>query len=236
MPKVSVIMPVYNGIRFLERAISSILNQTEKDFEFIIIDDGSTEPVWKMISSFSDSRIKACKDEVNRGLTFQLNRCLDLATGIFIMRMDADDVSLPSRMERQLSKFDSGVGFVGCWGRSINEEGKSITRYVDVNCRCSDKDLKTIYPKKVCMIDPSVMYSREAVKKVGYFDVKFLTGQTYNYTRRVQQFFKGRVVQEILYLRTVRHDSVMRKSISTIDVIGLANERAKKYPIIKDFD
>jgi len=236
MPKVSVIMSVYNGIKFLDRAIRSILCQSEMDFEFIIFDDGSTESVWDMIDFFrGDQRIRAFKGVNNKGLTHRLNQCFDLATGDFIMRMDGDDVSLPHRIKRQLERFEDGVGFVGCWASSIDANGTNIVHFCDVHCRCSDEDIKTIYPTKLCMVDASTMYTREAIEKVGYFDPQALTGESYNYNRRVQQFYEGRVAQEILYLRTVWEGSVMRSKVdSTIDMIALANQRALECPVIKE--
>lgn len=229
-------MPVYNGIRFLHRSIESILNQTHEDFEFIIIDDGSTEPVWDLIQSCYDTRIVALRNPKNIGLTKSLNICLDKVRGSFIIRHDADDVSLPTRIEKQLLKFKEGIGFVGCWASSLNEIGNPIIHFVDTHCRCSDEDIKINYPKSLCMADPTSVYSIEAIRKIGYFDPKVCTCETYNYNRRIQQFFEGRVVQEILYLRTVRHDSVMRmtKQIPGIDLMALANQRALEFPILKE--
>lgn len=236
MPKISVIMPVYNGIRFLDRAIQSILKQTEKDFEFIMIDDGSSEPVYKKIKSYSDSRIKAYRENENKGLTIRLNQCLQIAKGDFIVRMDADDVSLPTRFEKQLLKFEKGVGLVGCWASSINEEGDFVKHWVDSpKRRCSDKDFKG-YSVSHCMADPTTIYSTEAVQKIGYFDEKMYTGQTYNYNCRILQFFEGRIVQEILYFRTVRHDSVIRgrERNPGLHPKLSAPQRALEYPIIKE--
>jgi len=237
-PKVSVIMPVYNGIRFLDRAIQSILNQTEKDFEFIIIDDGSSEPVFEKIKSYSDSRIKVYRENENKGLTFRLNQCLQIIKGKFVVRMDADDVSLETRIEKQLLKFEKGVGFVGCWASSIDEIGNPIIHFVDKYCRCSDEDIKIKYLKSICMADPTSIYSIEAVQKIGYFDPLVYSSETYNYNCRILQFFEGKVVPEILYFRTVRHDSIMRmvkvKQNLNVDLIALANQRALEFPILKD--
>ena len=234
-PKVTVLMPVYNGVRFLGRAIESVLCQTESDFELIIINDGSTEPVLKKIESYLDPRISLHTRAKNKGLTVRLNEGLMFAKGDFIARMDADDISMPQRLDLQLAAFEKGVGFVGCWGRSINESGDFIQHYVDTDCRCSNEDLKTVYPTKLCMIDASVIYSKEVIHKIGFYDTKVFNGESYNYTRRAQQFFEGRVIQEILYVRTVRHDSVMRQieHDQTINVIELANQRARDFPVIR---
>ncbi len=237
MPKVSIIMPVYNGLKFLGRAIESMLNQTEKDFEFIIIDDGSTEDVYDKIISYSDldSRIITIRGKNNEGLTSRLNQCLSLVKGDFIVRMDGDDFSMPTRIEKQIAEFENNVGFVGCWGSSVDENLNPIIHFVDTNCRCSNEDLRVKYPIDLCMIDASSIYSREAIDKIGYFDKDSLTGETYNYNRRIQQFFTGRVAKEILYIRTVWQGSIMRKKQDTgINIFLLANRRALEYPIIKE--
>jgi len=102
-PTVSVILPVYNGGIFLADAISSILNQTYKDFELIVIDDGSTDRTAEVLDHFrkQDDRVRLIS-RPNRGLVASLNEGIDMARGRFIARMDADDISYPNRLERQL--------------------------------------------------------------------------------------------------------------------------------------
>ena len=98
-PKVSVLMSVYNGERYLREAVESILNQTFTDFEFIIIDDGSTDSSRAILASFDDPRIVLLQNETNIGLTRSLNEGLSLARGKYIARQDADDASLLERLE-----------------------------------------------------------------------------------------------------------------------------------------
>jgi len=235
MPKVSVIMSVYNGIEYFSDAVESILNQTEKDLELIVIDDGSTERVCDSIMYNADPRIRFYREPKNKGLTVRLNQCLDLVKGDFIVRMDADDQSLPTRIEKQIAAFEPGVGFTGCWASSVDVNGKSITHFVDLHCRCTDEDLKTKYPKQLCMVDASTVYSKEVIKKIGYFDKRMYRTQTYNYNLRVLNHFEGRVVQEVLYIRTVRPNSIMNRGRDTnINLMELAQKRALKFPIIKD--
>jgi glycosyltransferase involved in cell wall biosynthesis len=100
-PKVSVIMPVYNTAKYLRESIESILNQTFSDFEFIIIDDASTDESVAIVMSYSDRRIKLIQKPVNTGYTESLNMAIDLAQGKYIARMDSDDVSLNNRFEKQ---------------------------------------------------------------------------------------------------------------------------------------
>lgn len=223
-------MSVYNHSQYLNVSIPSILNQTEKDFEFIIIDDGSKDSSWDRICCYSDPRIVSIRDTINRGFTYRLNQFLDISKGDFIARLDADDISYPTRIEKQIQKFTTGIGFVGCWARSVDKNGVPKIGFVEKKCRCSDEDLKSLYPKTICMADPTIIYSREATNKIGYYDKGSLTGESYNYTRRVQRYFPGRVVQEVLYIRRIKTSTQLRQR--DMDVIKLANERAEKFPII----
>src|SRR4051812_9780552 len=105
-PKVTVLMPVYNASAFLPEAIDSILQQTFTDFEFIIINDGSTDHSEEIIRGFDDVRIKYIKVSPNRGIVAALNTGLDLAQGTYIARMDADDIAAENRIERQVAFMD----------------------------------------------------------------------------------------------------------------------------------
>lgn len=235
---ISVIMPVYNTASFLKESIRSVLDQTIDDFEFIIVDDASTEPVVDVVESFGDPRIKLLRNKENIGLTKSLNICLDVAKGEFLARQDGDDISMPTRFEKQLELFNEKVGFVGCWAQSINVAGQEIRGWVDKGGRGTTKSLKTTYQTKNCMADPTSIYSRAAVEKVGYYDERMYRAQTYNYNRRIQNFFEGRILQEVLYYRRVHRDSVgsrvpKMKKYKGINWNDKANRRAKISPVIK---
>lgn len=119
MPKVSVLMPAYNSEAFVAEAIESILNQTYTDFEFIIINDGSTDKTAEIIDKYAknDSRIKFINNHKNQGLIAVLNQGLDLCTGEYVARMDSDDISMPQRFEKQVQYMDEHqeVGILGTW-------------------------------------------------------------------------------------------------------------------------
>ena len=102
-PKISVIMSVYNGMPYLEEAARSILHQTYKNFEFIIVDDASKDKSWQFVRNLKDKRIKVIRNKKNLGLAASLNLALRLAQSDFIARMDADDISLSKRLETQLA-------------------------------------------------------------------------------------------------------------------------------------
>ena len=116
-PKVTVLMPVYNGEKYLKEAITSILLQTFDDFEFLIINDGSSDASVDIIQSFRDPRIRLVHNDTNIGLIATLNKGLKLAHGKYVARMDQDDISLPRRLEKQTYFMDNNpdVGVCGTW-------------------------------------------------------------------------------------------------------------------------
>ena len=106
-PKISVLMPVYNGNQFLDRAIKSVLNQTFNNFEFIIINDGSTDGSLKTLKSYKDSRIKIINNSKNMGITFALNKGLNVAKGDYVARQDQDDISFSDRFMLQIEYLEN---------------------------------------------------------------------------------------------------------------------------------
>jgi glycosyltransferase involved in cell wall biosynthesis len=130
-PKVSVIMSVYNGARYLREAVESILNQTFSELEFIIINDGSTDNTSKILKSYNDPRIKIINNRKNIGLTKSLNQGLRLARGEYIARMDADDVSLPKRLAKQVRylQHHKNVGLLGTAYDVLDAQGQRIATH-----------------------------------------------------------------------------------------------------------
>jgi glycosyltransferase involved in cell wall biosynthesis len=129
-PLISVIMPVYNAGDYLVEAIESIRNQSVSDWEFLIIDDGSTDLSWKIINRFAkkDSRIRIFQNKVNKGLVASLNSIIPKTRGKFVARMDADDISLPNRFEKQVALLEANTRLSACGGQEqiIDEQGKFI--------------------------------------------------------------------------------------------------------------
>lgn len=167
MVKVSVLMPVYNTEEvFLKEAIESILNQTFQDFEFLIINDGSTNNAEEVILSYKDEKIKYIKNECNLGLIKTLNKGLDLAQGEYIARMDSDDISLPERFEKQVKFLDENneIGILGTWFKYF--PGNRI-----VETAVTPKDIKEKMLVRSNEIGhPTVMIRNSVLKK---FNVKY---------------------------------------------------------------
>src|SRR6266480_6486765 len=124
VPPISVVMPVYNSAGVVAEAVESILQQTFRDFEFIIVDDGSTDDTGEILHEYAqlDKRIRLYSQE-NSGLIEALNRYCRVAAGKYIARMDADDISLPARLEKQFRFMETHpeVGVLGTWIQDVDE-------------------------------------------------------------------------------------------------------------------
>ncbi|WP_276353609.1 glycosyltransferase [Cohnella caldifontis] len=156
-PVVSVIMPVFNGEKFLKEAIDSILSQTFTDFELIIIDDGSTDHSRDIVLAYEDVRIRYERNDQNRRIVYTLNKGLNLARGMYVARMDADDICLPERLEKQVHFLDcnSEIGLVGSWIEVIGRT-TGIVRYP-----LEHNEIVSHLFFYNCFAHPSVMFRRE---------------------------------------------------------------------------
>lgn len=167
-PQITVLMSVYNNKDTLVEAIISILNQTFKDFEFLIIDDHSTDNSLSILEKYAalDERIKIMKNIKNKGLGYNLNQGLKRARGKWIARMDADDIAMPDRFEKQMDFInENDVDIVGSWATEINEQGKEIGLR---KCPVSDREIKK-YIWTCPIIHPSVMFKRDKIVDIGSY-------------------------------------------------------------------
>jgi glycosyltransferase involved in cell wall biosynthesis len=167
-PHVSVIMPVYNAETHLTQAIDSILNQSFRDFEFVVIDDGSTDTSQAILKAIADrDRRLVIYTQPNRGLIASLNEGWKIARGTYIARMDADDISLPRRLEKQVAYLDRNrdVGIVGTWIQDIGRSGEAGPVWP---LPTSPGTIPWFLMFGNCMAHPSVMMRREVVAKLGY--------------------------------------------------------------------
>ncbi|TDE46047.1 glycosyltransferase family 2 protein [Flavobacterium rhamnosiphilum] len=155
-PKITVLMPVYNCELYIKEAVDSILSQTFDDFEFLIIDDASTDKTVGIIKTYNDSRIKLIEKIVNTGYTNSLNYGLTIAHGEYIARMDGDDISLPTRFEKQVNFLDANTEVVVCGTLySIIGSGK-VVKYPEAH-----EQIKLGMLKENCIVHPSVMMRKQ---------------------------------------------------------------------------
>lgn len=203
-------MPVYNGAQFLREAIESILTQELTDFEFLIINDGSTDNSENIIRGYEDDRIRYFKNDENRGLVESLNRGIQLSQGKFIARMDADDISMPSRLFKQLHFMQQHpeVGAVGTWFKNlVNETVREGGRY-----QTSDTliRLKHLYQINIC--HGSAMISTATLKEhnISYRN-EYVHAEDYDLFDRLGQVSRLANLPEVLYLVRVHPHRISKR-------------------------
>ena len=163
-------MPVYNGALYLREAIDSILNQTYTDFEFLIINDGSTDDTEAIISSYSDKRIRLVNQK-NAGVSAALNHGIQLAKGTYIARMDADDRCMPTRLEEQMLFLDTHPEYImiGADADYMDKDGMFVFHYS--NTGHSNEEISKRVDWITCpFLHSVVIYKKEAVIAAGSYD------------------------------------------------------------------
>lgn len=167
LPYVSVILTVYNGEPHVGEAIESIRQQTFKDWELILINDGSTDDTEKICQSFSENRIRMYTQE-NKGRGESLNRALGLAKGEYIAIIDDDDIAKPERLERQVSYLDTNddIHLIGSWYEKQIEESMDAESTV-AKPPCRNKEIRRSLPLTNPFGHSTVLYRRDAALSVG---------------------------------------------------------------------
>lgn len=175
-PAVSVIMSVYNGARFLDLAIDSVLAQDFTEFEFIVLDDGSSDASPTIIRELAarDARIVPILRE-NRGLIASLNEMIEKARAPIIARMDADDICQPTRFTEQVAFLEAhpDYGVVGTWSEDIGEHGEKLHRTGPDHPVTHEELLSFIPVNGPLICHPAAMYRREVVRSVGSYHAAF---------------------------------------------------------------
>lgn len=206
MPEISVIMPVYNGEKYILRSIMSILCQSYKDFELIVIDDGSHDRTGALISQIKDDRLRFFSQE-NLGLTKSLNRALAMAKGRWIARHDADDFSMVSRFREQVEvlKKNPDIGLLGsnCFIQPerlgvINEIYKYPEDHVEII---------NAYTEYNPFVHGSVIIKRDLLEQDGGYNENYRYVQDYELWSRLLLKTRVRNLSLPLYARTVHSQS-----------------------------
>ncbi len=201
-PRISVLMSVYNGEKYLREAIDSILAQSFRDFEFIVIDDASTDSTAEILCSCanSDSRIRLLRNEQNLGLTRSLNRGLAIARGQYVARMDADDISLPARFERQVKRLEENARLLaaGAWARYEDSQGNIVH---EARPPASHALLRARLLLNNTFVHSSMMIRRDAIADAGGYNEKYRYAQDYDLWWRLSGRGEMSNLQEVLVRR-----------------------------------
>lgn len=196
MPKVSVLLAVYNGMPYLPEAIESLWAQTFSDFELILIDDASTDGSADYLQSLSDPRIRLLRNQQQQGLAASLNARLAQARGEYMARMDADDISLPRRLERQVAYLEAHpeISICGSWARTFGEGKEQLWRYPE-----QDAEIKAEMLFASVLVHSSVMLRASHVKELNVrYDESLEAAQDYALWANLQDRVKFANVPEVL--------------------------------------
>ncbi|CAB3290095.1 Glyco_trans_2-like domain-containing protein [Methanocaldococcus lauensis] len=201
-PEISIIMSAYNEPeKYLRESIESILNQTFKDFEFIIIlDNPNNVKAERIIKEYQkkDKRIVFIKNEKNLGLAGSLNNGLDIAKGKYIARMDADDIALPERLEKQYKYMENNknIDLLFSWVYFIDENGNILKEFKPSKEKI--KNLSKYFFKEHLLVHPTLMAKSEILKKNKYDENQKRSQDFELWMRLITKGYKFDIIEEFL--------------------------------------
>lgn len=232
-PKVSIVMSTFNSEKFIHNSIESVIFQSFKDFEFIIIDDCSNDNTIKIIELYQnkDSRIILIKNKVNLWLTKNLNKWINISRWEYIARIDDDDIWCnKDKLKKQLKFMESNKEYGLCWTWVIfvNENFKEIYRTKNVN---TDNDIRKIIPLRNVFAHSSVIIRKIVLDKVWYYDESFRYTQDYELWLRIWTVSKMFNIQEYLLKYMVRDWSISWKNRynQTLNAFKISLKYKKNY-------
>lgn len=239
LPLVSVIMSVYNGERYLQRAVESILAQTYKNIELIVFDDGSTDNTFAILKRFKEQNqnIHLQRLKKNIGLTNSLNKAIELSNGTYIARMDADDISLPKRLEKQVDYLERNpqVIAVGTAFKLIDDYGGLIKQYQFSNQHHILK-WNLLFFNPIC--HPSVVMRASSLKLLGGYHSQYQRAQDYELWWRMSIIGElSNLTEELFIMRQHKRRVTTQYQDSQMEYAAMAVRQnlyallGKEYPI-----
>lgn len=224
-PRVSVVMCVHNGAQYLRAAIDSILTQSFRDFEFLIVDDGSTDGTPSILrdAAAGDARITIICQE-HRKVARSLNRGISLARGQYIARQDGDDISLPDRLSKQVAFLDAhpDVALVGTFATAIDGQGG---RMGEITLPVDHDEIRRRMFERYSLLSCTFLMRRAAVLEAGGYRMEFPVAQDTDLEHRLSERFKVANIPEPLYLYRRSESSI---SIRNSQLKHLYEEIAKE--------
>ena len=228
MPNVDVIIPTHNCI-FIAKAIESVIHQTHQNLHIIIIDDGSTDDTKDTVYRFSNlypSKINYYYQN-KQGPAAARNTGIKKSSNKYIAFLDADDIWLPEKLEKQLLKFKNSpdIGFVYCDNYFIDQSGNIIKDYVR-KVKLIEGDILLDFFMDFFLITSGIMLKRTCIQKIGMFDKNLAVGEDFDFFLRLAQHFTAGVVKEKLFKRRVWKGSLSKQDYelnTKVDIETLKN-------------
>jgi len=214
VPAVSVVMSVFNGEPYLKASVESIINQTFNNFEFIITDDGSVDNTWETLCAYArqDARIILIQNQPNAGVVQSLNKGLDKSKANIIVRQDADDISHPERIQKQLDFLDThpDYGLVAAVPQPIDLDGNLLD--LPFWNATENEEIQERLLENMCLCGPTIMVRRECLEAAGFFFSEGLdASEDYDLCLRLAEVTKIASLEGSLYLYRQHPDSASNK-------------------------
>jgi glycosyltransferase involved in cell wall biosynthesis len=224
MPKVSVVIPVYNAMRYLPETLDSVLAQTFTDFEILIINDGSTDNIIEWAIKITDPRVEIIS-QVNQGVSIARNTGIHNAQGEYIAFLDADDLWKPTKLEKQVSCLDRSpeVGLVYTWTLLINEIGEPIS--IKYTSNHEGNIWQHILIGDIVCSGSSAMVRKSCFEKSGEFDPALSSAADFDMWTRIAQYYNFSVIKDFLLLYRRTSSSMSRNSLKMIQDLQLTYEK-----------
>ncbi len=222
--KLSVILPVYNGMPFLKEAITSLLNQSYQEFIVYAIDNGSDDGTSDYLNQINDNRINYVRLE-EKNLIKALNTGLELAKTPIIARMDADDLIHPSKFEKQMKYLDENkdVDLIGTLGQYISIDGN---KHININLPLTNDDIiNTMLKTRNAIIHPSIMFRKEIISLYGNYNNEYFPCEDYELFLRIGDKIKFANIPERLHSMRVNKNSVISTNMK---------DSRKKYYLVSN--
>lgn len=212
MPKVSVVMPVYNGEKYLREAIDSIINQTFTDWEFIIVNEyGSSQAVTDILAEYAarDLRIKVIQNAERLGIAESLNVGLRVTAGEYIARMDGDDISVPERLQQQVEYLDAHTEIDLCGSYISDLSGNKLDWDLEEDCNQIDTDIIFFSP----CVHPTIMFRKSLLRKYSIeYDASYSASEDYDFFEKVCCVGKIANLPQTLLCYRLRDDNATEKN------------------------
>jgi glycosyltransferase involved in cell wall biosynthesis len=230
-PKVSIILPVYNGEAYILKAVNSMLRQTFADFECIIIDDCSTDQTVELVNTLQDNRIKLIVKPNNTGYVKSLNMGIQLATGTYIARMDADDIALPERLGKQVDYLDNHpeTAVVATKIKLMDENDTLTGDWKNDQLTHTAKDIVQYLPKGNCICHPSIMARKEILDKYPYDTNQYGSEDWDLWLRLTADGYRIEKLPDVLLQYRTTNTSVSAVLDTSLGVLQKANIVRRKY-------
>lgn len=218
-PLVTVIMPSYNSIKYIDEAIQSILDQSFCSFELLIVDDKSTDGSYEVAKAYADKdyRVKVVSNKNNKGIAGAMNTGLEMADTKYVTRMDSDDISLLHRLSSQFAFLEDNPNYGACSVNILGQKGKQIIDTILLDVDGTPDEWKFLFINGVA--NAPMMYRNEIIKKNKLRFNDYKTAEDYDFILRFMQTSRIKQLSEALYIYRIHHESIFQKNIKeTISV------------------